>query len=132
MKLSAKELRIGNLLQGEPLRLVNQGIYSDGVFAITGFGISELEIGHLWKADPIPLTEEWLVRFGFKKVQEGVIYILWENDGLAFYWDKVSHGISSIYNCGHHHIRIDTVHQLQNLFWCLCGEELEIKELIMK
>ena len=63
--MKANELRIGNLLQGEPFQLVNQGIYSDGVFAITGYGISEMELGRLQKADPIPLTEEWLRKFGF-------------------------------------------------------------------
>jgi hypothetical protein len=130
MKLSAKELRIGNLLQGEPLQLVNQGIYSDGVFAITGYGISELEIGHLLKADPIPLTEEWLLRFGFEKIKKGTEYSKWKKDGLKFWWDNLMPGITAFGKCDIG--RTDRVHELQNLYFALTGQELEIKELIMK
>lgn len=89
------------------------------------------------KFDPIALTEEWLLKFGFQRHDEGsvsaqfsygtnpvtqdyLIYLKWikdyENDyqlnGFPFYQNG--------------HFEIKTVHQLQNFFHSLTGEELEI------
>ena len=126
MKVKANELMIGNLLQGEPIMLINQGIYSDGVFAITGYGIHQLEEGKPYRADPIPLTKEWLVKFGFEKIKKGVEYSKWKKDGFIFWFDNLMPGITSL---GKYDIvRIDRVHELQNLYFALTGNELEIKE----
>ena len=66
--------------------------------------------------NPIPLTEEWLLKAGFKKI------------GSLFYHD-------SFFACelsSHNELRFEDldnlyikyVHQLQNLYFCFCGEEL--------
>ena len=71
----------------------------------------------------IPLTEEWLLMFGFVKDEEGWIYIEikdnsfgmnYENNKWNFYW--------------FHNVPLDHVHQLQNLYFALVGEELVIKD----
>ena len=75
-------------------------------------------------AKPIPLTEEWLVKFGFKI--EGKT---WGNTNYS----KDFSGIwlqdrGELYKCtisnGNKHIEIRYVHQLQNLYFALTGEEL--------
>ena len=77
--------------------------------------------------EPIPLTEEWLLKFGFNKLSD--IWEFWKNSG----WDLRQHKLENnwwlFYNgqdldC----VRIDYVHQLQNLYFALTGEELTIKE----
>ena len=68
--------------------------------------------------NPIELTEEWLKKAGYKK-QNGYGYsnynvygtILKNETGFEFHY----YGIT---------IRLDFVHQLQNLFFSLYGEDL--------
>jgi len=76
---------------------------------------------------PIPLTEEWLVKFGYNKRST---YKKRINDKL-YYTDKKT-GINIIYiGRGYKFTSgrglIKYVHQLQNLYFALTGEELTIK-----
>jgi len=80
--------------------------------------ISSEELG------PIPLTEEWLLKFGFEKTENGWLRLTVCNDWSYLYWERLAgfslsvdkHGISLPY--------IKNVHQLQNLYFALTGEEL--------
>lgn len=119
-ELQANELRIGNHL------------YNDGVIV----KIDARSIFDIWnneglkKYKPIPLTEELLLRCGFeltntKKKQ----YFKWVNRGRKL---RVLRGIKRVgyrffatsegfyFDCQY-------LHQLQNLYWILCGDELNIK-----
>jgi len=67
--------------------------------------------------EPIPLTEEWLLNFGYTKEDSNfwnLGHIVWEYDGGVFICNK--NGITLKY-----------VHQLQNLYFALTGRELTIK-----
>lgn len=68
----------------------------------------------------IPLTEEWLERFGFEKGissfnKNGLVI---ESNNNAEYLNRALH------------LKVSYVHQLQNLFYCLTGSELELKQLV--
>ena len=76
-------------------------------------GCSDLDI------DPIPLTEEWLVKFGF---ENGNYFIL---NNVIIYKDY-NNKYRYEYNYGQTWVK--HVHQLQNLYFALTGEELVIKE----
>lgn len=82
----------------------------------------------LSEIEPIPITEEWLDKLGFrgKKVYDAIFE--WrigdslkehciQTDGEAFVWTHYKDGID-----------IKFVHQLQNLYYALTGEELTISE----
>jgi hypothetical protein len=78
---------------------------------------------------PIPLTEEWLLKFGFEKDKiNSSIYPnynfngfgLFNSIGVPWEWDLVR-GSNYIRN------KIQYVHQLQNLYFALTGQELIIK-----
>lgn len=93
--------------------------------------------------EPIPLTEEWLIKFGFEKVIydtdetgygtdyeldiKGVGCISYSDDfSCALFGSKESSKnelgfLPNWDNCKH-------VHSLQNLYFALVGEELKIKE----
>lgn len=73
--------------------------------------------------EPIPLTHEWLIKFGFKKtgmsyVTDIFVVLKWTDGNLMSpYQDR--HGYRN---------QIQFVHQLQNLYFALTGEELKIAE----
>ena len=72
---------------------------------------------HLDELQPIPLTKEYIVKFGLDKK--------WFHRPLMF------HQIHQAYNVicmGHLITRLEYVHQLQNFYFDVTGEELEIKK----
>lgn len=69
-------------------------------------------------SEPIPLTEEILLKCGFDKVRE---YFTIYNEFDVF---KDNKGYYTHINCGN--IYLNSLHQLQNLFYTLTGEELQI------
>lgn len=74
--------------------------------------------------NPIPLTPEWLERCGLSKRY-------WNSDKdlkLEIYENKAYIGNNFSTNASIVH-NINFVHQLQNLYFALAGEELTIKEL---
>ena len=83
---------------------------------------------------PIRLTEEWIINFGFEKTKHSHGYDCYING--VFDFDIVSPGrywVLAIYkdeSCTDSlyfaHGRLEYVHQLQNLFFVLTGEELTI------
>lgn len=123
--IEVRELRIGNLVshKGNPIELTKNR-FKLSVFTL---GCSEIE--------PILLTEEWLVRFGFvfeksgwfvkkrgsKKTNNLKMFHLFKMKNINEYNTKG--GITSKY------LNIKQVHQLQNLYFALTGEELQLKEI---
>jgi hypothetical protein len=117
------ELRIGNWIDwnGE------LGVISQLLELEVAFKCGESDLYKSLK--PIPLTEEWLLKFGFKKDTK----YDWELkvNGVLFYGmcddsQPINTGIG-ILNLPNSIINIKHVHQLQNLYFALTGEELTIK-----
>lgn len=105
----AKDLRIGNLIKD-------------------GKDLEQLAIEHLicldngrCEFDPIPLTEEWLLRFGFVSNPYQDRY---ELDKIHIQCDKTK-GTTDLWIEGAPHIKY--VHSLQNYVFALTGQELELK-----
>ena len=83
-------------------------------------GIIETKIIHF---KPIPLTQEWLVNFGFIN-DNGTEY---PNYKLSFYTCMWRDGKTNFCN-NHGFIKyLKYVHELQNLFYAIEGKELELK-----
>lgn len=94
---------------------------------------------HLEDCKPIPLTEEWLLKFSFEediytcpengfKIVDGWSLFDKENQLAIKCYDDFSF---SIYNTKEVEVVIKdpkSVHQLQNLVYALTGEELKIKD----
>lgn len=66
---------------------------------------------------PIPITEEWLLKFGFTKPKDSEGYLL---NGLVFYDGFLSSNQKE---------KLKYVHQLQNLYHALTGSELQAGNL---
>lgn len=136
MALSVIELRIGNYIEYFYPHEQEWGIHN---VLIEDFEDVEKEYFR-----PIPLTEEWLLRFGFDRkcdyeqqdwqwgklcslnTRRGVGLYNYTGDKYIDYWcvtfrEDVGCGWSDLNE-------IEYVHQLQNLYFALTGEELEIKK----
>ena len=85
----------------------------------------------LYNFEPILLTEEWLVRFGFEKKENGLFTKIFEYTYNSlkyideykrwiYYNDDNDAGCNAIAD-------LNYVHQLQNLYFALNDEELTMK-----
>ena len=134
MKITKNELRLGNILDFEGETCVVREIDSSGVVVL--FNNSEEEWIDLFQFSGIPLTEEWLLKFGFKYGEFLNDFFINEIDGANNLWIKNQLGIKwgVSLNLFHDDLKpiflkdIKYVHQLQNLFFSLCGEELTLSK----
>jgi len=113
--MEAKELRIGNYVE-ELGDVVIVGlatfIHYDDMPSLMNRSIQ-----------PIPLTEEWLLKFNVLRDYDG-LFILSDNLKLSLGTDNVKIFLNGIY---HIHTIKSFVHILQNLYFALKNEELTIK-----
>lgn len=83
----------------------------------------------------IPLTEEWLVKFGFNSTTELVLNEVCKGFGIEideFTWLCINNKDASLMDITDKHVillhnPIKYIHQLQNLYFALTGEELTVK-----
>jgi hypothetical protein len=116
--MKSNELKIGNLVK-----------YTEDQTIFTVDSVSEIGLDvhnniektwiELYQFEPIPLTEEILIRAGFEKMNfEG-------ND--SFIKGDFELDSSFNYTAYEGYIELEYIHRLQNLYFALTGEELEIK-----
>lgn len=116
--MKATELRIGNWV-----RFIDKKVQ----FQIGCISHNEIEMGFvlLSEVEPIPLTEEWLLKFGFKSNPYNDTYYLeniyFEGCKLVFECNK-TRGFTELWS--DKFPLVENVHQLQNLYFALTGEEL--------
>jgi len=118
--MKPQELRIGNwiydTIEGEELqvKIGNIKYYSD--------------------FEPIPLTEEWLDKFGFEQKEGGSgppINAVWDEWWEPYEGFRITQDVKNDwFLCGYRQNKkhFKYVHQLQNLYFALTGEELEIQQ----
>lgn len=141
--MNAQELRLGNLVWNDvqkipvavDMKILNEQYYFDK-------GAPNY---HSW--EPIPLTYDWLVKAGFELRRKSVSlnvggelfeyaeitvkdlgeyskrnFIIWHKKNTGWTIDGVVRNIELSHF-------IQNVHQLQNLYFALTGQEIEFKEL---
>ena len=143
--MKASELRLGNLVQyggttAKVCQIEKAFFYceTDGNDFFTRDGESG--------AKPIPLTKEWLLKFGFveknigNKLSESwyeLKYLSNEHEPMITSWVSILINIET-WSCvicdeypdeigANTKIKIEYVHQLQNLYFALTGEELTLE-----
>lgn len=132
--IKAEELRIGNIIENGFRKMNGFPDYHDKVTALNAFGevnVFSCPIDRDYAGtknmmpNEIPLTEEWLVKFGFENVDTnengGDNY--WYLSDMDFILDRSFQSLNM--NTG---IDLKYVHQLQNLCFALTGQELTIKK----
>jgi len=138
--IKATELRLGNYVRCK--------IYNGNKDVVIPFVWQEAKYIHLF--EPIPLTEEWLKRFGFESRLINNAFNEWytmctppnykREFALCFRFGEYRDVPRDQYtsNAWHawmssgdsHSFNIQYIHQLQNLYFALTGQELTLKEPI--
>ena len=125
--MKANELRRGNLVKwydvSKVLELHSEKNKFDNVYI-------ECEESFEWteynKLEPIPLTEEWLLKFGFLIIEiNGKFEATLPNFRYNIYWNKYTDGFLF---CDGETVLINFnyVHELQNLVFVLGQRELTV------
>ena len=119
--MTTQDLRIGNWVEE-----THSG--ESGKVDMVVLSIIDRMSNHSYR--PIPLTEEWLLKFGFEKGSHGessnFYYLRRNGNGYDFIAKPNSicwfifRGNQDLNECTY-------IHQLQNLYFGLTGEELELK-----
>jgi hypothetical protein len=118
--INVKELRIGNYIYNEHNRIVE-----------VTFQVLEAIYYHRGIYNYIPLTPEILLACGFK-YDGNFGYSIKSSDDTEISFENIVDGIlePSMYHLGQHlteKAKPKYLNQLQNLYFALMGEELEIK-----
>jgi len=127
--MKAAELRLGNLFIEEN---------SNKIIEVIGLEKNRVVFSGMfldkWQAKPMPLTGDWLVKFGFKF--NGFVKILGDKVCKTY---KIKDFDLQIIDCGYYYkaklecaeiLNFKYVHQLQNLFFVLTGKEINYKQTI--
>ena len=131
--IQANELRIGNWVQHDGYLLSLCGM--DKKYAYVESNNTKDPYQHrkyFETIEPIPLTEEILLKCGFENDDfcpeynhYGIKY-----DEVANYWFNIQRKIGTeifFFETNHSLTQVQTVNQLQNLYFALTGEELIIE-----
>ena len=121
--MKATELRIGNWVLCEPNNACIERTIDYEDFKLAHFDSERFK--------PIPLTEEWLEGFGFEQHHNdasfnSVLYIKNIFGNKPKEWGLYPKYLGSGYVVNKS-LHLEHVHQLQNLYYALTGEELELK-----
>jgi hypothetical protein len=127
--MKVNELRIGNLVNYEQTNHKITSISDLGFITSIWLGNNDMndEYSHsITELKSIPLTEEWLLKFGFiKSLHEGYYDKKWLSGDFFFDGKKLLVITEGLINGDFPGILY--VHQLQNLYFALTGEELEFQ-----
>ncbi len=134
--MTAEELRVGNLVKAGyaikgigTIESILSSTFRCFVHSVSKEFLSETLLRDI---EPIPLTEEWLLKFGFGSKYKSV-HMHWNLGpfGIDQKSDEDDHGGSIpqeniwYYENAGWAKEIIHVHQLQNLYFALTGKELE-------
>ncbi len=128
------------MIDVEELRIGNHVIIADSVTYISDNIVFDYDEGswyvddrHITLVKQIPLTEKWLLDFGFKKIEYGCSFeyeIKLDRFSRLTIQDDFSFGLTNLNDdrdllCFENDI-IKSVHRLQNLYFALTGKNLKL------
>src|SRR5690606_13658422 len=120
--IQANELRIGNYVN------IYLGVNDkDGCwysnYEITGLDIAQIDEGDYICIEPIELTEEILLKCGFRNSEDDTL----TNEHGFTLGRKMNINKTPYFMTRGTFIELKHLHQLQNLYFALTGKELEVK-----
>jgi len=125
--MKASELRLGNLVYEHDTTHVVSSLQNLGHLILVNWNENE-STSLDWKG--IPITEYWLIYFGFNRYAKdnwGNFRYKFPDDRFEIRKQYDDEDLNVLFE-GNGLLWIKYIHQLQNLFFVLTGEELTIKE----
>lgn len=147
--MKIQDLRLGSIIEYNGMDKIVAAINEDGFISfktdpitVKGHSYNKSPSLPIINFKPIPLTEEWLVRFGFEKYEWTVGYFIPYNakhlmiqffrKDIHIYLTKVTKDSQGHKMSGGRDYflkqKLNYIHQLQNLIHSLTGEELTLKK----
>ena len=141
--MKKEELRIGNLVYGSydddgqellhACKIVaideTQSLGDDGGWSYLVESLGKEDIEYYYSFDPIPLTDVWLDLLGFFKHNNAWVLKFPCSPRINFEFGIFEYPDGTLkYNSAEYDPEIKSVHQLQNLYFALTGEELKLDE----
>lgn len=126
--MTVQELRVGNLIRHNHHKFLRESLRG-AIVVVDVEALGYLRSDKQLVYEPIPLTPEILEKAGFKgEYGNGCIYFLEGFPvGLQVVWEKRCFAVFEAEGqISEALIEISFVHQLQNLYYSLTGDELEI------
>ena len=121
-QISANELRLSNLIdyEGSIAKVMEIG----GGGCVVYFEGGEITWIELDQFSPIPITPEWLERFGFEEIKhiDGYIFHTLSKEKIYIYKGSTTLRGVPVKHC-------EFVHQFQNLYFAYVGDEPKLKEI---
>lgn len=126
--VKATELRIGNLIHDSDLGIVLVETLRDDL--INSYDLGTVDTCGENRYNPILLTEEWLLKFGFKDISYGLpvgvkAFEIRTSEYQSANFETRNDIVTWINDEGMPEIEIKTVHHLQNFIYAFYGKELE-------
>ena len=133
--MKANELRLGNILMyNSPISLTSQTVEVNIYHLSDILGHTPLSYSDRKNAyQAIPITEEWLIKFGFEGDDDERHIVLGLGGGEELSIERLTKTcclIRAIKNESVDFVYVaypEYVHQLQNLYFSITGKELEVK-----
>lgn len=119
--MTAQELRIGNYVLGQTKQITKvDGFFNENKAIYTDVEDERVRfiIHYLNECEGVELTEEILLKCGFDL--NSIPYHAIKGQVVLFLF-------RGVWAFKHVHIEVKYLHQLQNLYWCLTGKELNIE-----
>jgi hypothetical protein len=124
--INANELRLGNYHLYHFIDKYDERKEWDEIYTIAPSDIQMLADKIDMDYSPVPLTKEWLLKASFRE-NKGVCYLSIPKIKGELRFENDRNPLAACIYCGTGRIvlsDINFVHQLQNLYFALCGEEL--------
>jgi len=118
--MKAKELRLGNYIIDDVGRIVEVTHLTLTCIEAKPVNDSGIKWTTVFRAQGIPLTEQWLLKFGFENQDENRFWL--DPIFLFHYVDGAK------YIANQRHVNLFFVHELQNLFYAITGQDLIYEE----
>lgn len=119
--MKAEYLRIGNFFQWNKLASMRCGV--DVITRENHYKYEEFK-------EPTLLTEEWLLKFGFEENYQSAFRHKFDHpcNYIGYDFSKTPDKDMEGFRYYGKYVKCEYVHQLQNLYYALTGEELTIKQ----
>ena len=130
--MKAQELRIGNFIENTDSQMASYMVVNADV-------IKQNELKMYASLEPIPLTEEWLLKFGFSQMTDTSPFNYRTHKSKMFFYIRYGtfttdggktdlSGYNGLFIANKFVRVIRYVHELQNLYFALTGEELTLNQ----